>query len=73
LFDCETTGATTVIWTPEAKAAIDELKTKNRWFICAACEWIAETNGAAEVTSEHVATVLAWMASTAVDLAGNKT
>jgi len=49
-------------WTPEALKIVRELNCPGS--IEAACEWIAETKKAAEVTSEHVATVLAWVAST---------
>ena len=51
-------------WTPEALATVHGLKTNCPEFIEACCEWVAEANGASEVTTEHVATVLAWMAST---------
>jgi hypothetical protein len=59
-------------WTPKALKIVRELETNCRDFIYLACEYAANAIGAPEVTPEHVATVLAWMASTAVDLEGDK-
>ena len=55
-------------WTPEALAAVREAKTNCRDFVWTAAEYLAGEDNAPEVTTEHVATVLAWMASTQVDL-----
>jgi len=57
-----------MIWTPEALKIVRELETNCPEFIDAACEWTAGMNGSPEVTTEHVATVLAWMASVSVDV-----
>jgi len=54
-------------WTPEALAAVRELQTNCRDFIYTAAEYLANIQDAPEVTTEHVATVLAWMASTRVE------
>ena len=52
-------------WTPEALAAVRELQTNCRDFIYQCCEFLAQD--APEVTTEHVNTVLAWIASTQVE------
>ena len=53
-------------WTREALREVRGIKTNCRDFLERACEFVASERGAEEVTTEHVATVLAWMASTEV-------
>ena len=57
-------------WTPEAVSAVDSLKATHRFreFIEDCCEFVARF--AEEVTTEHVAMVLAWIASTEVKETG---
>ena len=59
-------------WTPEALAIVRGLETNCADFIDEACEFVATKTGAPEVTTEHVATVLAWMATVSVDLGSNE-
>ena len=53
-----------MIWTPEALTTVRELQANCRDFIYSACEYLADLENAPEVTTEHVSTVLAWLAST---------
>jgi len=57
-----------VNWTPEALTIMRELQTNNREFVESACEYVAQLENAQEVTTEHVATTLAWMVSVSVDI-----
>ena len=57
-------------WTREALREVRGIKTNCRDFLAMACEFVASQRGAEEVTTEHVATVLAWMASTEVKETG---
>jgi len=59
-------------WTPEALTIVHDLQTNNREFIEAACEYVAQLENAPEVTTEHVATTLAWMVSVSVDIEKEK-
>ena len=51
-------------WTPEALAVVLELDISCPEFIDALCEQAADFDDATEVTTKHVNTVLAWIAST---------
>ena len=55
-------------WTPEALTIVHDLQTNCPEFIEAACEYVAQLESAPEVTTEHVATTLAWMVSVSVDV-----
>ena len=59
-------------WTPEALKIIRELESNCPDFVNAACEYVATQAKAPGVTSEHVATVLAWMATVTVDIGKEK-
>ena len=53
-------------WSHEAMSMVLGIDTNCRDFLESACEFVARGNRAAYVTTEHVSTVLAWMASTEV-------
>ena len=54
-------------WTLEATEAVQKLNIGCPSFVEALCEHVAKMDDAPEVTTEHVNTVLAWMASTRVE------